>query len=127
MAQNTQTLRSDWPAYKTSSMRLGYAISVSLALRDVPREFAAMRFVSWTQLHRKEDYPSHGGEDRYTEGYEITLMAGEFLIRDCRAAHGGTPNLTGEPRRLPGVQVRAPPPPCKWQRRADSCTAAHPV
>ena len=85
-----------------------------------------MRFVSWVQLHRTGDYPSNGGEDRYTEGYEITLMAGEFLIRDCRAAHGGTPNLTGEPRQMPAVQVRAPPPPCKWQRRReDACTAAH--
>ena len=44
MTQNTQTLHSDWPGYKTSSMMRGYAICVSLALRDVPLGFAPMRF-----------------------------------------------------------------------------------
>ena len=81
MTPNTQTLHSDWPGYKTSSMMRGYAICVSLALRDVPLGFAPMRFVSWAQLHRKGDYPSNGGGRIGWSGkmYEGHASLGFFL------------------------------------------------
>ena len=110
LTANMQVLHSDWPDYPTSSMRLGYALCVSLALNDVPRHRAPIRFVPWSRLWRKAEYPQFGGEDVYTEGFEVTLKAGEFLIRDCRAAHGGTPNLTTSTRCLPCVQIAAATP-----------------
>lgn len=110
MTHNMQDLHSDWPGYKTSSMSLGYALVVSVAPRDIDFALAPMRLVPWSRLWRMDEYPqrSRGDSDSFELGYEVTLKAGEFLIRDCRAAHGGTPNTTVQSRCLPAVQIASP-------------------
>ena len=107
---NMQDLHSDWPAYRTNSMSQGFALVVAVAPRDIPVDLAPMRLVPWSLLSREQDYPvrSRGDKDLYEEGYEVTLKAGEILIRDCRAAHGGTPNRTEKIRCLPCVQILSP-------------------
>ena len=110
MTHNMQDLHSDWAGYKTNSMRLGYALVVSVAPRDVPVDLAPIRLVPWNRLGCIEEYPqrSQGDKDLFETGYELTLRAGEFLIRDCRVAHGGTPNRTVQSRCLPAVQIASP-------------------
>ena len=110
MTDNMQDLHSDWPEYKTSSTRLGSVLVVSAAPRDVTVDLAPMRLVPWSRLWRMEEYSKHylGDESLFENGYEVTLKAGEFLIRDCRAAHGGTPNRTAQFRCLPAVQIASP-------------------
>ena len=107
---NIQDLHSDWPAYKTNSMRLGFALVVAVAPRDITTDLGPMRLVPWSILRREPDYPrlSRGEKDLYEKGYEVTLKAGEFLIRDCRVAHGGTANATDQVRCLPSVQILSP-------------------
>jgi len=48
-------------------------------------------------------------DEEYKDGrYKITLHRGEALIRDCRVAHGGTPNRLPRERFLPGGQIISP-------------------
>ena len=105
---NYQDLHSDWPSYPTKSMMYGYAIAVSVAPRDIGVEFAPIRLVPWSRLNNCYPVLSAGDSDMFLNGSEVTLRAGEILIRDVRAAHGGTPNLCSTPRCLPGLQVLSP-------------------
>ena len=105
---NFQELHSDWPSYANTSWKFGYGLVVSLALHDVPLELAPIRLVPWNKLKHSQQYPKLE-TDKFLQGYEVTLKRGELLIRDCRAAHGGCPNLdVQKARMLPAVQVLSP-------------------
>ena len=107
-SKSHQKLHSDWAANQT--MEFGLAIVVSLALRDIPVDHAAIRGVPWScRGYRRPPYADldeHG--DR--AGVRLALRRGEFLIRDCRAAHAGAPNDHQVDRDLPCTQILS----AKW-------------
>ena len=93
--------------YSLNTMERGYAISISIALVDMPVEFAPMRFIPWCQLRRYEDFPQSDAADRQSRCCEhlVTMRKGELLVRDVRVAHSGSVNCTGSLRALPGMQI----------------------
>ena len=101
-----QKLHSDWSAY--TSMEFGFAIAVSLALRDIPADHAAIRGVPWSCWGYKREPYADVNEDGQRAGVRLSLFRGELLIRDCRAAHAGAPNDHHVNRNLPGVQILSP-------------------
>ena len=96
-----QDLHSDWESYPTCSMKWGYALAVSIACHDVPTDMSPIRLMPWNEMKRMP-YEDH------RQGYLVDLIKGEFLIRDVRAAHSGSPNLTDRDRCLPGCQLLSP-------------------
>ena len=89
-AQSHQALHSDWPDY--TSMKFGLAVCVSLALVDVPAEYGAIRCVPWScRGYGRPPYPDVD-ENGHLAGLRLSMRRGEFLLRDCRAAHAGAPN-----------------------------------
>ena len=103
---NYQPLHSDWPGLSTSEMSLGFALAVSVAPYDIDCTFAPIRIISWSEM-RSCPYSDLSSEADKTNRW-LGLCRGDFLIRDVRAAHGGTPNHTGDVRVLPGVQIVSP-------------------
>jgi len=99
-----QGLHSDWASYETCSMKLGYAIAVSLACHDIPCSMGPIRLIPWSEMKR---LPKHIN-DADSKGYLVDLREGEFLIRDVRAIHSGSPNVSDVDRFLPGCQVLSP-------------------
>ena len=103
-----QNLHSDDSSYPTSSMIRGYSVCVGLACKLIHLGFGPTRLVSW-QVLNKLPYPRDDGpEQQYGEEWHLTLKPGEAVIRDCRAAHSGTPNMTDRARPFPQMQVMMP-------------------
>ena len=109
-----QPIHSDDSGYSLNTMERGYAISISIAVTDIPIEFGPMRFIPWCQLKRYEDFPqvdSRGPinlaadcQSRCCE-HLVTMRKRDLLIRDVRVAHSGSVNRTGSLRALPGMQI----------------------
>ena len=85
-------------------MKWGYGLVASFTLHDTPAEQAALRIVPWcTANYDMEPYQNE--EDGKLCGFQVPLVQGEMLIRDCRMAHSGMPNETNNDRVLPGIQI----------------------
>jgi len=95
-----QLLHSDWPDYKTNSMRWGYALVCSIALEDIPEDFAAIRFNPWSTP--KATWYENRDSNWELRGSSVSLKKGDILLRDCRCPHSGMPNKHDRDRVLPG-------------------------
>ena len=86
-------------------MEFGLSIVVSLALHDIPADHAAIRGVPWSCWGYK--VPPYADLDEHGDlaGIRLVLLRGEFLIRDCRAAHAGAPNDHQVDGDLPSTQL----------------------
>ena len=98
-------------------MENGFALYVSHAVHDVPRDRAAIRVVpwsapGWTELDDHGKYADCCEGKR--KGFYAEMKAGDILIRDVRAAHAGSANHVSRDRVLPGVAVYHP-----WTWRSD--------
>ena len=109
-----QDLHSDWYSYPTSSMQWGYSLCCSIACHDIDADHGAMRAYSWSEpfMRDEQNYHRMPLEKEMANWFpcesRISMLAGECLIRDCRAAHGGTANLEETDRILPGFKVWSP-------------------
>ena len=101
-----QDIHSDWYAYRMCSMVYGYALCVSVAPCDIPWNFGPIRAYSWS--HTQYYVSPEDETDAMKYSAMIPLKAGDFLIRDVRAAHAGCPNRRDTCRVLPGFQVVSP-------------------
>ena len=108
-----QWTHSDWDEYDTSSMKWGFALSISVACSDIPVNHGPIAVFPWSnRRYRKTPYPQY---DRYNQQFCVTMLEGEILIRDVRAAHCGTANMYSMPRALPGFQIEN----ALWYRGGD--------
>jgi len=106
---SAQVLHSDWAEYPTCSMKYGYALVASIALCDVPPEFAALRVVPWScDAFKRLPYPDADSLGNL-HGNPLPLQKGHILLRDCRAAHSGMPNACDRDRILPGSPLNPSP------------------
>ena len=107
-----QLLHSDWPSLRTKTTRLGYALACSIAPADIGLDFGPIRCYSWEDLNDEQYYNQMPLDLEFSEldprASRLEMFAGECLLRDVRAAHAGTPNLTDEDRILPGFQIMSP-------------------
>ena len=109
-----QDLHSDWNSYPTSSMQWGYSLCCSIALHDIDADHGAMRAYSWSEPFMRDEQKYHRMPMEVEKANwfpcesRISMLAGECLIRDCRAAHGGTAILHSTDRILPGLKVWSP-------------------
>ena len=93
-----------------------------LTIRDLPCPYVSCNFlmVDFTKLngptrqipgtqHSRENMPSLAEEPEWMKLSTVCpAPAGSVLLRDVRAWHGGTPNLSNEVRAIPSVQYCAP-------------------
>lgn len=93
-----------------------------LTLRDLPCPYVSCNFlmVDFTALngptrqipgtqHSREKPPALADEPEWMKLSTVCpAPAGSVLLRDVRAWHGGTPNLSDEVRAIPSVQYYAP-------------------
>jgi len=93
-----------------------------LTLRDLPCPYVSANFlmVDFTAIngptrqipgtqHSREQPPSLDEEPEWMKLSTVCpAPAGSVLLRDVRAWHGGTPNLSDEVRSIPSVQFYAP-------------------
>jgi hypothetical protein len=86
-------------------------IVVNFPMVDFRRENGATRFIPCTQRNRQRP-PSLEQEPEWMRQSIIRAPAGAALIRDVRAWHGGTANVSDETRIMTSVGYLAP-----WFRR----------
>lgn len=93
------------------------AISVNFSVQPLTRWNGPTRIVSWQEMAAFADEnnvepPDLARELRDRAGWLSSrifpLEAGDALIRDVRVWHGGCPNLSGEARYLPSLEVASP-------------------
>ena len=105
----SQRLHTDWGTMATSSMVYGFCLAVSVAPGDIDPTMAPLCLIPWSEpCARKNSGSYYFGLGELPASYLLTLKKGEIMIRDVRACHGGTPNVSSVPRCLPGFQVLSP-------------------
>lgn len=105
-AGSWQEVHSDSAWFPTSNMSRGYFLVFSIACSIVAPTFAPIAIFPWSlRAYQSLPYPQDARGDT---SFLISLKKGEVLLRDCRAAHCGTPNLTDSDRFLPGGQILNP-------------------
>ena len=103
-SSSSQPLHSDWSLYDTDSLKLGYALVVSLAVHDIDIDQAALRIMPWCYPGYSR-LPYQNSDSTGLLGLQVALARGEMLVRDCRMAHSGMPNFTEQDRVLPGIHI----------------------
>ncbi len=93
-----------------------------LTVRDLPCPYVCVNFIPWDQTalngptrqipgtqHARTPIPTLEEEPEWMRLSTVCpAPAGAVQIRDVRAWHGGTPNLTDEVRAIPNVEYYAP-------------------
>lgn len=83
-------------------------VTVNFCIVDFTRENGPIRQIPGTQRSRLP-IPSLADEPEWMKLSTVCpVPAGSAIIRDNRAWHGGTPNLSREPRPMPNIEYVAP-------------------
>ncbi|CAJ1359732.1 unnamed protein product, partial [Effrenium voratum] len=92
-------------------------VAVNYIIQELTPWNGAMRIVPWRsmqqycQARNRVELPAPGLEEEYRHCRDwlqskiFPLQAGDCLIRDIRVWHGGCPNLSGEVRFLPSMEL----------------------
>ena len=104
-----QHFHSDWPGYKTNSMKWGAALVVGVGVGEIPVGFAPTAVIPWNIMRSlsTDGYYHPAGVTDAREWF-VTLKHREVFLRDARVCHAGSPNLYSEDRALMGMQVLSP-------------------
>jgi ectoine hydroxylase-related dioxygenase (phytanoyl-CoA dioxygenase family) len=93
-----------------------------LSVRDLPTPYVCVNFLTRDSTplngptrqipgshHSRAPIPSLDEEPEWMRLSTVCpAPAGSVQIRDVRAWHGGTPNISGEPRAIPNIELYAP-------------------
>eukprot|EP00747_Dinoflagellata_sp_TGD_P099470 gnl/TRDRNA2_/TRDRNA2_167756_c0_seq1.p1 gnl/TRDRNA2_/TRDRNA2_167756_c0~~gnl/TRDRNA2_/TRDRNA2_167756_c0_seq1.p1 ORF type:complete len:699 (+),score=59.72 gnl/TRDRNA2_/TRDRNA2_167756_c0_seq1:83-2179(+) len=92
-------------------------VAVNFAVQPLTRWNGPMRIVTWEDMesfyHEHQSGPPSLSQElhncpEWLASRIFPLEAGDALVRDVRIWHGGCPNLSGEARYLPCVEVSSP-------------------
>jgi hypothetical protein len=84
------------------------AVTINFITCDVTRENGPIRQIPASQRSRSP-IPSLADEPEWMKLSTVCpVPAGSAIFRDNRAWHGGTPNLSREPRPMPNIEYFAP-------------------
>jgi len=104
-------LRSDELDHKTRQLifvRTPPRITINFLMSDLTWENGPIRQIPGTQV-RPDSPPTQGAEPMWMRlSTLVGAPAGAGVIRDTRAWHGATPNLSREIRAMPNVEYGAP-------------------